>query len=294
MPSIGARLPDGWQRLVDPVWLEGWEPRPFDLAGGTTDVVTMGDGPPLLLVPPLPGFKESFVAVARLLARDFRVTTFDLRARFDGAPSWESLLEDLDRIAEQLAPGPVLLAGHSLGGALAQRWALRRPERVKALVLSSSFARVSAPPGHWVKRYIEQPLVLASQRLLPEGWARPLARALARRGAWVYDSRCDDRVLDFVRFGIRTLPLGLARQSVALAMMHDTRASLGQLTCPALLLVGEHETIWAREAVAELARSLPHAERRVSPGVAHLHPLSSPAWLAGTLREWLGSHLSRC
>jgi len=286
MVSIGARLPDGWQRRVDPAWLEGWAPRRFDLDGGTTEIVTMGEGPALVLLPPLPGFKESFVAVARLLARDFRVVTFDLRARFDGRPTWAALLHDFDRIAAALAPGPFLLAGHSLGGALAQQWALARPERVSGLVLSSSFARVTTPPGHWAKRYVEQPLVLASQRLLPDALARRLARSFAKRGAWVYDARCDDRVLDFVRFGIRTLPLGLARQSVALALEHDTRASLGRWSGPTLLVVGERETLWARESVAELARLIPHAEQRVSPGVAHLHPLSSPEWLAETVRAW--------
>ncbi len=293
MTHVGARLPEGWQSLVDPAWREGWAPRRFDLRGGTTEALVMGEGPTLLLIPPLPGFKEAFLAVAAPLSRRFRVVTFDLRVRFDGRPSWNALLEDLERVADELAPGPAAVVGHSLGGALAQHWALKHPERVAALVLSSSFARVSAPPGHWRKRYLEQPWVLATQRYLPDAWARALARRFAARGAWVYDPRCDDRVLDFVRFGIRTLRLGLAAQCVRLAMAHDTRAALGRLRGPALLLVGERETAWARVAGEELARLLPHAERRVAPGVSHLHPLSSPEWFAGALSEWLATAAAR-
>jgi len=51
--------------------------------------------------------------------------------------------------------------------------------------------------------------------------------------------------------------------------------------------VGEREARWAREATDEMARLIPGAAERVSPGVAHLHPLSSPAWLVETVEEWV-------
>jgi len=284
---IGAHLPDGWQRTVDPAWLDGWRAAPFELAGGTTDVVTMGEGPPLLLLPPLPGFKESWIGVAHRFARRFRVVTFDLRAHFTGAPSWDAWLADLARIADAFAPGAAFVMGHSLGGALAQRWTLAHPERVRALVLSSSFARVGSTRGQWRKRYLEQTLVLASQRWLPERLAAPLARSLAARGAWVYDTHCDERVLAFVRHGIRTVPITMAGQRVRLAFAHDTRADLPRIAAPTLLVAGEREAPWVHAAIAELARLIPGAEVRTSPGVAHLHLLSSPAWLADTVVEWM-------
>lgn len=287
---VAVRLPDGWQARADPAWLAGWAPRAFDLGDGTTEVVEMGDGPRLLLVPSLPGFKEMWVAVAARLARRFRVITFDLRARFAGPPSWEALSADLERIADALAPGAAIVAGHSLGGALAQRWTLARPDRVTALILSSSFARVGSTHGQWRKRYLEQTLVLASQRWLPEALAAPLARRLAAGGAWVYDPCCDDRVLAFVRRGIRGVPIAVASRCVRLAFAHDTRATLSGIARPTLLVVGERETRWAREATEAMARLIPGAETRISPGVAHLHPLSAPAWLAGTIQHWILRH----
>jgi pimeloyl-ACP methyl ester carboxylesterase len=288
-PAIGTHLPPGWRPLVDPDWLAGWDPVPFALAGGSTEVVTLGEGPPLVLVPPLPGFKEAFLGLARLLARDHRVVTFDLRSRFEEKPSWPALVADLDAIANAFAPDRFVLFGHSLGGALAQHWALAHPERVRALVLSSSFPKVSVAARHWYKRYMEQPVVLASQRFLPGAWARSLARGFATRGAWVYDARCDERVLDFVGYGIRVLPFRIAFQCVGLAMSHDTRARLGEIRCPTLLVVGEREARWARDAYEDLAKRIPHVAQRVSPGVAHLHPLSSPEFLAGAIREWLAT-----
>jgi len=284
---IAVRLADGWQRTVDPAWLEGWRPQTFDLGDGSTEIVAMGAGQPLLLLPPLPGYKEAWIAVAHRLAPRFRVVTLDLRSTFTGAPSWEALVADLARVAEAFAPGAAVVVGHSLGGALAQRWALSRPERVRALVLSSSFPRVGSTRGQWRKRYLEQSLVLASQRWLPQALAAPLARRLAARGAWVYDPRCDERILAFVRHGIRSVPIGLARQRVRLAFAHDTRAQLSRIAVPTLLIVGEREAPWARVATEEMARLIPGAETRVSPGVAHLHLLSGAQWLAEALEAWV-------
>jgi len=284
---VGARFPEGWHGLVPAEWIEAWRPEPLELEDGVTEVVTMGAGPPLLLLPPLPGYKEAFVGLAWRLARTHRVVTVDLRARFTGAPTWNALVRDLERVAERHAPDPAVVVGHSLGAALAQRWALAHPERVSALVLSSPFARVTGARGVAWKRYGEQPLVLASLRWLPDRWAAALARDLVRRGAWVFDERCRGAALDLLRFGIRRMPLTLGRDAVRLAFAHDARAELARIGVPTLLIVGERETAWARAAEAEIAGLLPAAERRVSPGAAHLHPLSSPEWLADTIAEWL-------
>ena len=155
-PLVGARFPEGWQDRVPSEWLEGWSPQTFDLGDGTTEVVTMGEGPTLLLLPPLPGFKEGFLAVARGLARRYRVVTFDLRVRFAGTPTWDALVADLERVADAFAPGRSVVLGHSMGAALAMRWAARHPERISALVLSSPFARTRAPGVHSWKRWVEQ------------------------------------------------------------------------------------------------------------------------------------------
>jgi len=272
---------------VPAAWLEGWNPERFQLDGGWAEVVATGQGPPLVLLPPLPGYKEAWIACTPRLAREFRVITFDLRNRFRGPPSWEPLLQDVRRILEAYAPGAAGVAGHSLGGALAQRWAVAHPERVAALVRSSTFARVTNPRGNRLARFVEQPLVLASQRLLPDALARPIARKLAARAAWVYDRRCDDRVLDLVRFCIRDLGIGSALRAVQLAIAHDTRATIHGLRPPTRIVVGELESVFSREAIAELRRLLPEADFAASPGASHLHPLSNPEWLADTIAEWM-------
>ena len=287
MRDIAVRLEPGWRRAADPAWLEGWVERDFALPGGVTRVVAMGEGPPLLLVPPLPGFKEAYAACAFRLARRFRVVTWDLRTAFDGRAPWDALVDDARRIADAFAPGLAVVAGHSLGGAVAQRFALAHPGRVASLVLSSAFARVVTPGSQWAARYVEQPYVLAGLRFLPGPRALDFARDLAARGRWVFEPRCDDHVLGVVIHGARHVPIGLALGRVRLAFGHDTRAELPRIACPTLVLVGELESSSYRAAAEELARLIPNARLAVSPGAGHLHPLSNAEWFATTIAGWV-------
>jgi 3-oxoadipate enol-lactonase len=290
LERVGVGIDPGWRGCVDAAWLEGWSPQSFDLGDGVTEVVTMGQGPPLVLVPPLPGLKEAWLAVAAPLARRFRVVTFDVRCRFrESPPSWDVVLRDLERVLDAHAPGAAFVAGHSMGGALAQQWALARPERVRALVLSSSFTRVRNPLGNVYARFVEQPLVLASLRSLPPRAARPLARMLARHARWVFDARCDDRLLDFLRHCMRHTRADTVRTAVRLVMRHDTLARVGDIRVPTLVVVGEQESVFSRPASEELARLIPGAELRVSPQASHLHPLSSPEWFTRTVGDWLAA-----
>jgi pimeloyl-ACP methyl ester carboxylesterase len=302
---VADPLSPHWRASAPPEWLEHWNVRRLPVAGGEVEAVECGAGPPLVMLPPLPGWKESFVALLPHLARRFRVLTFDLRSRFEGAPgwdaagspargaagtqAWDAMVADAEALAEARFGGPVAVFGHSFGGALALRWAARHPARVRALVVSSGFARVLTPPGAFAARYIEQPLALAAMRLLPDAWSARIARDLSRRRRWVFDRHCDHPVTELVRAGIRHAPIGLVRQRVRLAFGFDLRAELARVTCPTLIVHGEHDTPFVLAAAAELERGLPVCERRPVPEGGHLHPLSRPAELAAISADWLAT-----
>src|SRR5207247_1295891 len=114
-------------------WLEAGETRVRAVRAGAGDTT-------LIL---LHGFAESLFtwrAILDPLARTYRAVALDLPG-FGGSEkpdvpyTLDALTERLSAFLDRWTPGPVVVVGQSMGGALAASLALRRPERVVALVL---------------------------------------------------------------------------------------------------------------------------------------------------------------
>jgi len=287
-PLVATLLDPRWRAFAPPAWLERWRVERVAVEGGEVEIVEAGEGPPLVLLPPLPGWKEAYLALLPILARRFRVLTFDLRSRFTGRARWEALVADAERIvATRFGGESVAVFGHSLGGALALRWAIDRPTRIRALVLSSAFRRVFTPRGAGIARWLEQPVALAAMRWLPARASAGAARRLAAGCRWVFDPHCDPHVIDLVRHGVRTVPLALVSRRVGLALEVDPGERLSHIACPVLILHGERDTEFARASAAELAATLPQAQRAVIAEAGHLHPLSRPEELGRVVTDWI-------
>src|SRR5919106_1749016 len=102
-----------------------------------------GEGPPLVLVHGFSGSATNFTLLAPLLARHRRVLIPDLpgHGRSEPLPAAPSLNGYADRVRhlaalEGILPAPVV--GHSLGGSVALRTALRWPADISGLVLAAS------------------------------------------------------------------------------------------------------------------------------------------------------------
>src|SRR3954463_13265335 len=105
-----------------------------------------GGGPPLVLVPGLAGGMDLVGPLARELARDFQVISYQLRGeddcfalrrRFDLMDLADALCEFLDWFG--LGRSPVMAV--SFGGVLALELAARWPGRLQSLVLQGVGAR---------------------------------------------------------------------------------------------------------------------------------------------------------
>src|SRR4029079_17601619 len=107
-----------------------------------------GEGPALVCVHGFGGAKEDFADHLEALAERWRVITVDLRGHGDSdAPSDPSsysldrLARDVEAVADAVGAERFRLLGHSMGGMLARRIVLARPERVAGLVM------MRPPPG---------------------------------------------------------------------------------------------------------------------------------------------------
>ena len=106
-----------------------------------------GDGPPLLLIAGMSSDSNSWQYIQKGLAGRYKLIMFDNRGcgRTEHYSPFQlsDIAQDAHILLDHLGHGQVFLAGHSMGGMIAQEFALNYPERVQKLILASSSPRLS-------------------------------------------------------------------------------------------------------------------------------------------------------
>ena len=254
--------------------LPGFEERFAELRGGRMGYFVAGGGEPLVLVHGLAGAAANWLALAPLLLTERRVLVPELPGHGGSAPlpAAPSLNVYADRLAELIEreTGPAPVVGHSLGGAVVLRLAIRRPELVTALVLAGA-AGISS--GTRRARY-----ALAMTGLVKPGKrVAPYRRAVARSdllkvlffGRW---GASDPAALkgEVVESFLSEAPLHTDTVSAAKALIReDPRADLDRVRCPVLLLWGARDHQLPVADAFEFARRL-RARLRVIADCGHL------------------------
>jgi pimeloyl-ACP methyl ester carboxylesterase len=132
-----------------------------------------GDGPPALLLHGLAGYAGEWASTAEWLTKRCRVVALDARGhgaseRFPADVSRAAHVADAAFAIDELALGPVVVVGQSLGGQAAILLAAQCPDLVRRLVLADA-----GPGGGGDERAVEANL--ADLRSALERWPVPFA-----------------------------------------------------------------------------------------------------------------------
>lgn len=176
-----------------------------------------------------------------------------------------------------MAPERFALLGFSLGGIVALEMAAQAPERIERLALIDTTA---APDANVEARRA------ATDKARGEGM-----------GGYILDSW--DKLVSPVNAGDEKLREALvamavdagaevlAEQSEVAVHRADSRARLGAIHVPTLILAGEDEQVCRLEAHEELAAGIPGARYFTIPKAGHFSPLENPAAVARHVSDWL-------
>ncbi|SDT65945.1 alpha/beta fold hydrolase [Actinoplanes derwentensis] len=232
-----------------------------------------------------------------------RVIAYDTRghgrssATDPSSATLAQLGDDMAEVIRHYAPtGPVVLAGHSMGGMTVMEYAHRHraefTSRVAGLLLVSTTAE-----GHAHTRY-GLPPQLATVLRLGETLGAGL---LARSGAWhphrvimpalrpalrwlLFGDECGEEAMLLTMRALGRAPLssiGGFRGSIGTQRRLDTLAELGDM--PAAVLVGGRDRLTPPACAESIARALPCAEMTVVPGAGHMLPLEQPEAVSAAL-----------
>jgi 3-oxoadipate enol-lactonase len=226
---------------------------------------THGTGPALVFAHGLGGGHLSWWQQVPHFRDRYTCVTFDHRGfglsrDRPAGPGPDAFVDDLAALVEHLGLADLRLVAQSMGGWTCLGYALRHPERVRALVMASTTGTLDDPETLRIFR--------------AHGAARPEA-ALVARGI---HPACGERMareqpaLHFLYRGLDALSHDLDKDAVRrkLVRMRTTpREAVAALRIPVLCLAGEEDAVIPPAAVAVLASIIPGARLARVPEAGH-------------------------
>lgn len=261
--------------------------------GINLNVEIYGIGEPLVLLMGLGADSRKWELHRKVYEKKFRCICIDNRgaglsdAPYMNAYTTKMMANDTLAVLDELGIRHVHLHGVSMGGAIAQEIAIMRPDKVKTLILTSSFSRadvyfsraleilrdsVGQMNGKVFNKLcqymIYSPRYHNLNRELMEEMAEHDAKDSIQMEAYAYRAQCNA------------------------CITHNTTKWLGKIQAPTLIAAGEKDLFVSNEITQELYQGIPNARLYLSRDSGHVHHWEKPdAFNAATL-EFLEQHLT--
>ena len=248
--------------------------------GNRVEVVEIGRGDPIVLVPGLAGGWKLLTPLARALARRHKVIMYGFRDETDSLSSRQPQrmgdhARDLAALIGELGLERPTVFGVSFGGAVALEFAAEHPHRVGRLVLSGVESRFRTTVGSTIARRVlerfplpaDNPFVNQFFNLLHAGKPEPglMSRFVVER-CWETDQAV------------------MARR---LAMLEDFDVAdrLWRIDAPTLVVAGSKDVVVPASRQKALAASIPGAGFASIEGAGHVGFLTHSAIVAGHIEQ---------
>ena len=237
--------------------------------------------PALALVNSLGTDDRIWDPVVDLLADDYRIISYDKRGHglSDAPPGDYSLddhIDDLSGLLDHIGVDRFALAGVSIGGVIAQGFAVRYGARLAALVLCDTAPKF-ADPAFWTARIdaIRSNGLASITDGIMERWFSPRFR-----------SEHPDELAGWRNMFERS---DLDGYIASCATLRDTdlTAAIGTISAPTLVVVGEEDGSSPVELVRATAAAIPGARFEIIPSAGHIPSIEQPAALAALIIPFL-------
>lgn len=237
------------------------------------------DGAPVVFANSLGTDLRLWDALIPLLPEGLRLIRFDKRGHGlsscpDGPYTMDALASDAEALLENMSLGPVTFVGLSIGGMIGQSLAARRPDLVRALILSNTAARMGDPSA-WPDRIaaINANGLASMEAAILDRWFGPEFRASPEADLW-------GAMLS------RTPQTGYLGCCAAIAETDLTEKAC-TLRLPTLAIAGSHDGASPPALVAATAALIDGATCHVIEGASHLPCVEKPVAYAAILNPFL-------
>ena len=208
------------------------------------------------------------------LCKDYSVLTYDLTgsgqsAAPEGTPSLSMFSVQLADLLEELGIERAIVAGFSLGGMIARRFAMDFPDRVKALAILNSAHKRDAAAHDAIQARVYQ--------AEKEG---PAATVDAALGRWFTSDYRDahPEVMDFIKDTILANDKAIYPKNYQVLVdgVEELIAPNPPISCPALVMTAEEDYGNSPEMSAAISSEISGSELVILPGLRHMAMVEAP------------------
>lgn len=258
-----------------------------EVNGVRINVMDEGAGHPLVLLHGLGGCWRDWEPQLDRLRDRYRCIVIEHRghgrsARVPGPVSTDVFAADVAAVCRDLGVGHAWVVGLSMGGMIAQKLALAEPALVEALVLCDTGTYLGERAARWLRE--------EAARVRAEGF--PDSRGEVA-GSTIWSRYTLAHQPEVARTNIResqsTDPDCWAEAALAVAD-HDTRATIGAIACPALVVWGAEDSGLPPALAQPLADALGGAPVVVLPDAGHVCNLEQPEAFDRAVEDFLAAH----
>jgi 3-oxoadipate enol-lactonase len=236
------------------------------------------------------GLSETRAAWSRqydFLQRHMRVLSYDVRG-FGASPvgrgdrTVDQMADDLAQILSANDAAPAWLVGFSMGGVIAQRFALDFPKLVQGLVLVASSCVVGRPGQAFFRSRIEQ---------VTQGGLEAIAAITEGDARGCFSLGQEPLIAEYLRLRTTAVrdPKGYLNACHAMLRLADEplMPKLGAIDCPTLVLAAEFDPYCPPRASEMISGAIPGAELAVVPGAGHCMHWEAPDLTGDLIRKFI-------
>lgn len=249
-----------------------------------------GEGEPLVMICGASASVDTMYAFIPVYSPEYKLVIFDNRgAGQSDAPdipyTTAMMADDLAGLLDMIDIESAHIMGISMGGMIAQEFALRHPERVKSLILACTYC---GGPGSSI---ITDPEMAQRMADLPpkEGSIEIIRLCITQKFIDENPGLLEQIVEQMMKHPIS--PHGQMRQSEA-AMSHNTYERLPEIKTPTLIIHGEDDRIIPVDNTNIMTSRMPGAELVIFPDTGHML-LEAGDELNKTMLDFLRRHRTK-
>ena len=253
------------------------------------------DGRPLVLIHGTAASLHTWEPLRARLDDRYRVIAYDQPGHGLTGPhpardyTYDGMADGLEAVLAAEGIDRAVLIGNSMGGWVAWRHALARPDQVAALVLldASGIPTEEASEGNLGFTLMRSGLGRAAmQRLTPRAAVEASLRQSVSNGAVVTDEAVD-RYWELLRYPGNRQAAG----DQFTAARIDASDRLGAVVAPTLVLWGVEDRLVPVSSAQGFVKKMPNAEAVLYEGIGHLPMEEAPDAVAADVRTFLSAFL---